>query len=197
MHVLPTRKPRVAAWIIVLTAIAGCCDTRALAADPWVVYDGYDGPGKGKHVVLGLGRRGIPLRGGPAATRQDPGQAPRLQVYGAVRHQSAGRHDRPDQPQQHPRPGGPRVGRPDDHRHAVPRPARRADAAHRRVRRCGQADHRHADGHARLQHPARARPTRKYSCNSKDVGRRLRPAGARRDVDQPPRPPRQARARAA
>lgn len=22
------------------------------AADPWVVYDGYDGPGKGKHVVL-------------------------------------------------------------------------------------------------------------------------------------------------
>lgn len=26
--------------------------TTALAADPWVVYDGYDGPGKGKHIVL-------------------------------------------------------------------------------------------------------------------------------------------------
>lgn len=25
---------------------------RALAADPWVVYDGFDGPGKGKHIVL-------------------------------------------------------------------------------------------------------------------------------------------------
>src|SRR6266571_2102425 len=22
------------------------------AADPWVVYDGFDGPGKGKHIVL-------------------------------------------------------------------------------------------------------------------------------------------------
>src|SRR5213592_2581604 len=24
----------------------------AHAADPWVVYDGFDGPGKGKHIVL-------------------------------------------------------------------------------------------------------------------------------------------------
>src|SRR5712692_7509955 len=24
----------------------------SVAADPWVVYDGFDGPGKGKHVVL-------------------------------------------------------------------------------------------------------------------------------------------------
>jgi hypothetical protein len=26
--------------------------SHGAAADPWVVYDGYDGPGKGKHVVL-------------------------------------------------------------------------------------------------------------------------------------------------
>jgi type 1 glutamine amidotransferase len=26
--------------------------TTAPAADPWVVYDGFDGPGKGKHIVL-------------------------------------------------------------------------------------------------------------------------------------------------
>ena len=26
--------------------------TPSQAADPWVVYDGYDGPGKGKHIVL-------------------------------------------------------------------------------------------------------------------------------------------------
>lgn len=31
--------------------IAGICAT-ANGADPWVVYDGFDGPGKGKHVVL-------------------------------------------------------------------------------------------------------------------------------------------------
>jgi type 1 glutamine amidotransferase len=28
---------------------------RARADDPWIVYDGYDGPGKGKHVVLVCG----------------------------------------------------------------------------------------------------------------------------------------------
>lgn len=26
--------------------------TAAPAADPWIVYDGFDGPGKGKHIVL-------------------------------------------------------------------------------------------------------------------------------------------------
>src|SRR5207244_3454861 len=28
---------------------------RARADDPWIVYDGYDGPGKGKHVVFVTG----------------------------------------------------------------------------------------------------------------------------------------------
>jgi len=36
-----------AALAALLTCMAGAC-----AADPWVVYDGFDGPGKGKHVVL-------------------------------------------------------------------------------------------------------------------------------------------------
>jgi len=45
-----TRSFRVA-WTMVLTATA-VCGGRASAADPWVVYHGFDGPGKGKHVVL-------------------------------------------------------------------------------------------------------------------------------------------------
>src|SRR5207245_4097840 len=28
------------------------CGVSGRAADPWIVYDGYDGPGKGKHIVL-------------------------------------------------------------------------------------------------------------------------------------------------
>lgn len=34
-----------------LSAVLGA-GSLAIAADPWVVYDGFDGPGKGKHVVL-------------------------------------------------------------------------------------------------------------------------------------------------
>src|SRR5437867_9058370 len=28
------------------------CANTGVAADSWVVYDGFDGPGKGKHIVL-------------------------------------------------------------------------------------------------------------------------------------------------
>ncbi len=35
-----------------LLAAAGLLPTALHAADPWVVYEGGDGPGKGKHVVL-------------------------------------------------------------------------------------------------------------------------------------------------
>lgn len=38
------------AWAVV--AAATLVGSHASAADPWVVYDGYDGPGKGKHIVL-------------------------------------------------------------------------------------------------------------------------------------------------
>lgn len=37
---------------LILAALATFLTTQALAADSWVVYEGTDGPGKGKHVVL-------------------------------------------------------------------------------------------------------------------------------------------------
>jgi type 1 glutamine amidotransferase len=40
----------VRAGIVVLIALLSGVNIRA--ADPWIVYDGFDGPGKGKHVVL-------------------------------------------------------------------------------------------------------------------------------------------------
>lgn len=40
------------AWAIVAWAVVAWRVGLAPAADPWVVYDGFDGPGKGKHVVL-------------------------------------------------------------------------------------------------------------------------------------------------
>lgn len=39
------------AWIAAIVA-AGFSGGRTSAAEPWVVYDGFDGPGKGKHIVL-------------------------------------------------------------------------------------------------------------------------------------------------
>jgi type 1 glutamine amidotransferase len=38
--------------VLLLGALASLPATPVRAADPWIVYDGYDGPGKGKHVVL-------------------------------------------------------------------------------------------------------------------------------------------------
>src|SRR5262249_47072377 len=40
----------VCAVLLVVLASPGAASLRA--ADPWVVYEGGDGPGKGKHVVL-------------------------------------------------------------------------------------------------------------------------------------------------
>jgi type 1 glutamine amidotransferase len=42
------------ARLLPLTALAVCLTlpAAARAADSWVVYDGFDGPGKGKHIVL-------------------------------------------------------------------------------------------------------------------------------------------------
>lgn len=46
---MQTIHRRTILWAVVLTlASAGL----ASAADPWVVYEGSDGPGKGKHIVL-------------------------------------------------------------------------------------------------------------------------------------------------
>jgi len=42
-------------WLTVTSVAAAAPDKapqRSPAENPWVVYDGYDGPGKGKHIVL-------------------------------------------------------------------------------------------------------------------------------------------------
>jgi len=41
---------RLSLVALVLAVVAA--GNSASAADPWVVYDGFDGPGKGKHIVL-------------------------------------------------------------------------------------------------------------------------------------------------
>jgi hypothetical protein len=38
--------------VLLAAAVAGLAGIAARAADPWLVYQGSDGPGKGKHVVL-------------------------------------------------------------------------------------------------------------------------------------------------
>jgi hypothetical protein len=43
-----TRQRLVPLTTLIILALA----VPARAADPWVVYDGFDGPGKGKHIVL-------------------------------------------------------------------------------------------------------------------------------------------------
>ena len=97
--------PLIATWAMTLAA-AVLAATQAPAADPWVRYEGGDGPGKGKQVVLDLRRRGVPFRGIPASIGQDSRQTPRLHLHRAVRHQPRRRLDRPRQPAQHPRPEG-------------------------------------------------------------------------------------------
>jgi hypothetical protein len=37
---------------LILVMWAGMSGTPTQAADPWIVFDGHDGPGKGKHIVL-------------------------------------------------------------------------------------------------------------------------------------------------
>src|SRR5215475_6279718 len=41
-------------WTKIFAALAALvtCIPVAHGADPWIVYDGLDGPGKGKHIVL-------------------------------------------------------------------------------------------------------------------------------------------------
>jgi hypothetical protein len=40
------------AWTMLVVATGTLAAGSATAADQWVTYDGFDGPGKGKHVVL-------------------------------------------------------------------------------------------------------------------------------------------------
>ena len=147
----------IAMWVgFTMAAVAA----QARAADPWVVYDGYDGPGKGKHVVLISGdeeyrsEEALPQLGkilakrhgfnctvlfavDPATGTIDPNNLSNIPGLEALKTADlmilfTRFRDLPDA----------------------------ADAAHRRVRRGGQADPRHADGHARLQDSPPGRPTR-------------------------------------
>ncbi|MFW6163562.1 MAG: hypothetical protein ACODAJ_12395 [Planctomycetota bacterium] len=38
--------------VLVVLALLCCWRTVAMADDPWVVFEGKDGPGEGKHIVL-------------------------------------------------------------------------------------------------------------------------------------------------
>ncbi len=56
---LPTRRdahrsdvPGLLAGLAMTVTLAFSLAGPALGADPWVVYEGAEGPGKGKHVVL-------------------------------------------------------------------------------------------------------------------------------------------------
>ncbi len=42
-------------WLIVLTALICSLSSFAKADDPWIVYEGKEGPGKGKHIVFVTG----------------------------------------------------------------------------------------------------------------------------------------------
>jgi hypothetical protein len=52
MHAMQGIKRGFAVWALGLAAVMGLFAPGALAAESGVVYDGYDGPGKGKHIVL-------------------------------------------------------------------------------------------------------------------------------------------------
>lgn len=49
---MPAVTQRWTTWAAAMCLIGLCLGDGARGADPWVVYDGSDGPGKGKHVVL-------------------------------------------------------------------------------------------------------------------------------------------------
>src|SRR6476659_3352896 len=39
-------------WLLSLAVLGTLLSAAVQAADPWVVYEGSEGPGKGKHIVL-------------------------------------------------------------------------------------------------------------------------------------------------
>ena len=130
------------------------------AANPWVVYDGYDGPGKGKHIVLISGdeeyrsEEALPQLGKILAKRHGF----KCTVLFAV-DPATGMID-PNNQTNIPGLEAAQYGRLDDHLHAIPQFARRSDAAHRPLRRGRQADYRHPHRHARVSTSPPAEPTR-------------------------------------
>ena len=41
--------------VLAVVGLIGLSAGQLMAADPWVVYEGKDGPGKGKHIVFVTG----------------------------------------------------------------------------------------------------------------------------------------------
>ena len=60
--------------------------TTALADGPWLVFDGADGPGKGKHIVLVSGDEEYRSEEALPQLAKILANAPWLQVHGALRH---------------------------------------------------------------------------------------------------------------
>ena len=85
---VPPLTPRTLrpVWSACLAALVVSLAARRGPPTPGSSIEGGDGPGQGQARRPGQRRRGVPLRGGAAAARQDPGQAPRLQVHRPVRH---------------------------------------------------------------------------------------------------------------
>ena len=50
-----TMKRAVLGWGLMAVVLAVLCTGSALAQDNWVVYDGFEGPGNGKHIVFVTG----------------------------------------------------------------------------------------------------------------------------------------------
>ncbi len=50
-----TKKRSAMRWGLLAVGVVVLCTGRALAQDEWVVYDGFDGPGNGKHIVFVTG----------------------------------------------------------------------------------------------------------------------------------------------
>src|SRR6266536_5150294 len=46
------RRLSILARAALFFGLLGFVDGNARAEDPWLVYDGFDGPGKGVHIVL-------------------------------------------------------------------------------------------------------------------------------------------------
>jgi hypothetical protein len=55
MHFMENNMPRAAAWkvrTICFALLLAMSSSLACAADSWITFEGKDGPGKGKHIVL-------------------------------------------------------------------------------------------------------------------------------------------------
>ena len=142
----------VTSFCLLLAAVFSA--SAASAADKWATYDGFDGPGKGKHIVLISGdeeyrsEEALPQLGKILAKHHGFKCSVlfALDEDGTINPNNRGNI-----------PGLEllKSRRLDDHRHPVPRPAGRSDGAHRRVPAGGQAGDRHADRHPRVQHQRR------------------------------------------